>query len=410
MKYEIIKKIIKKTLTGIINIIILLITLVIPKNNKIMIVGGWYGKRFADNSRYAYLSLFNNNNYLPVWITRDQQLYYELKGKGIKVYKAWSIKSIWYHLRAKIHIIDHSINDINPYFSVRAKKINLWHGFPIKKIGDDKRNQETIISSIKSKINNYLIPGFWGKQYLLATSEYSAEVLGKAFQISKEKIIISNYPRNYMLDKTSNLNQISIFKENEYINTIDIYKKNEYTIIGYFPTFRDKTKTKLFGLSCNEDIKSCINKLYDNKILLITKMHFVEKNIFNNNCNKYINIEAKYDIYKILEKIDILITDYSSIYYDYLLLKRPIIFFPYDLDYYIESDRGLMFDYNDYTPGDKYFDVNIMIKSLKDIGMKNYDKYYNIKFGKHAENIRNLVFNNCNCDMTDIIKKLNKKK
>lgn len=57
------------------------------------------------------------------------------------------------------------------------------------------------------------------------------------------------------------------------------------------------------------------------------------------------------DIYPALSLFDILITNYSSIYFDYLLLDRPIIFFPYDFEQYISEEKKLLFDYHDMAPG-----------------------------------------------------------
>ena len=64
-----------------------------------------------------------------------------------------------------------------------------------------------------------------------------------------------------------------------------------------------------------------------------------------------INYNATADIYPALNLFDALITDYSSIYFDYLLLDRPVIFYPYDYDNYIRNDRSLLFDYKQMAPG-----------------------------------------------------------
>ncbi len=93
-----------------------------------------------------------------------------------------------------------------------------------------------------------------------------------------------------------------------------------------------------------------------NKIVIVTKLHFASKmfhNDFITDNDLLINLDESLDVYPILKESDLLITDYSSVYFDYLYLDREIVFYPYDLDYYKNDDRGLMFEYNEFTPGEK---------------------------------------------------------
>jgi CDP-glycerol glycerophosphotransferase (TagB/SpsB family) len=70
------------------------------------------------------------------------------------------------------------------------------------------------------------------------------------------------------------------------------------------------------------------------------------------------------DFYEILNAIDVLITDYSSLYFDYLLLNRPIIFTPVDLDDY-RLNKGFMLEpYDEWTPGDKVFDFHSLMQAM----------------------------------------------
>ena len=70
-------------------------------------------------------------------------------------------------------------------------------------------------------------------------------------------------------------------------------------------------------------------------------------------------------IYEIISQYDMLITDYSSIYFDYLLLNRPIIFAPFDKETYIQKDREFYFDYNEITPGPQTMDWNEVMQQLE---------------------------------------------
>ena len=297
-------KILKKIVLFAINLLVLLISVFIPNTDQIIVVGGWFGKRFADNSKYFYLYVNANRSVLNVkkiiWITRSIEIEKELKSLGYEVYRAWSLKSIWFHLRAKVHVIDQSPIDINPFFSVRSKRINLWHGFPLKKIGFFMGNSAF---SKKPKFikwaSNISTRGFWGSHYILATSGFAAEVLGKAFGAKNDKILISGYPRNY---NAIVKNPIILMPQNEkkYFNKIKKNKQMGYEIIGYFPTFRDKKETLVFGTDNNDELMNFLDFCQETKIKVVCKFHFAGKNDSAEaitNHEAFINLPPDADVY-----------------------------------------------------------------------------------------------------------------
>lgn len=391
-------KIIKRIIVLLINLIVLLVSLIIPKSNKIAIVGGWFGKRFADNSKYFYLYSDANLKKIGfdkiVWITRSKEIRDELREQGYEVYSAWSILSIWYHFRAKYHLIDQGQSDINSFFSVRSKRINLWHGFPLKKVGTFSGGtaycDRSLIGKFLYKITSR---GFWADHYVLATSEFAAEIQGKIFGLDNEKVIISGYPRNYE-SFVSNPIKFIPNKELEHLNKIKNYKEMGYRIIGYFPTFRDKKETLIFGVDDTSIQVEFLDSCETLKIKIVGKFHFAGKNDKVGSISTheaFINLSSDADVYNFINDIDILITDYSSIFYDFLLWERPIIFFPYDLEYYRDQDRGLMFDYNEYTPGPKVRSLD----ELKELLINpNFEQNYFNNYSKASRELSNKVFSN----------------
>jgi CDP-glycerol glycerophosphotransferase len=117
------------------NLVTIFLNLFVRKDSKVIVVGGWFGKRFADNSRYFFLYLNKHKAVYGldkiIWITRSDEIYDMLQREGFDVAKAWSLKSIYFHLKAKYHVIDQYNDDINGYFSFGSVRINLWHGFPV---------------------------------------------------------------------------------------------------------------------------------------------------------------------------------------------------------------------------------------------------------------------------------------
>lgn len=397
---EIVLRFFKRFILLLWNLFISAISILVPKTDEIVIVGGWFGQRFADNSKYFYLYANANKELLElrkvIWITRSKVVEEELKCNGYEVYRVWSLKSIWYHLRAKVHLIDQSPMDINSLFSVRCKRINLWHGFPLKKIGTYMENDSI---DKKTKLGKWFIRmsirGFWGDHYILATSNFSSDVLGKAFNLKDNRIIVSGYPRNY---ETLVAKPINYIPQNEikYYKEIDLYKARGYKIIGYLPTFRDKRQTMIFGTDSNEKLNYFLDFCEESKIKIVGKFHFAGKNDkFGaiQNHEAFINFESDSDVYTFLNQFDVLITDYSSIYFDFLLLGKPIIFFPYDLEYYRDEDRGLIFDYEEYTPGPKVFNLD-QLKDILTLGIETLKRDYENEYQKDAQDLEIKIFGN----------------
>ena len=389
------------------NFLILLVSFFIPKSDSYIIIGGWFGQRFADNSKYLFLNIFNNLSESGfkkvIWISRNKSIVKELSEAGFEAYSAWDIRSIWSHFRSKYHVIDQSYKDINSIFSVRSKRIHLWHGFPLKRVGEigkyieDGEYKNNIITKKESYIiqllNKLKSNGFWNDYYLLGTSELSADIMGKAFNVVKEKVFISGYPRNFKPIFESSPEFVSN-TEKEILKNLNNFKEEGYKLIGYFPTFRDTTKTIIFGTEEKELISSFLNKCEKNKIKIISKFHSAEKNTHLQNLQNhpsFLNLPADTDIYSYLDLIDIVITDYSSIGFDFLMWDRPVILFPYDLDYYKNHDRKLIFDYEKFTPGPKVY----TIEDLEDIILEPFDQIvsnYNQKHKKHSDEVSKLIY------------------
>jgi CDP-glycerol glycerophosphotransferase len=391
------------------------ISLTIPKSDRIAIIGGWFGKRFADNSKYFYLHVNANLIKLGfdkvVWITKSKLIREELIANGYPAYSAWSLRSIFYHLRAKYHFIDQSQTDINPFFSIRSKRINLWHGFPLKKIGFYESQKPLKTESKITKLFNKLTSiGFWADFHLLATSKFSAEILGKAFRVDGSKVIISGYPRNYGTYCENPILYISHFEKESYEN-IKKYKKKGYKIIGYFPTFRDKKKSLLFGTENIEEISRFLDYCDSVKIKFVVKFHFADKddNFHNFENHKVLmNLPSEADVYSFIAQLDILMTDYSSLYFDFLLWNRPILFFPYDLEYYRETDRGLIFDYDEFTPGPKFYNIEELMGFLSQ-EIETIKNWYSREYSVLSDELREKVFGDyVDLDLSHLISQIRK--
>lgn len=351
-----------KILKMVFNGCLLLVSFLIPKSRKIVMVGGWYGKRYADNSKGIFEYLNQNKDHYGlrkvIWHTKNKEIYESLFDQGYDVVYGFSPKAIYYHLRSKTHIIDQNPHDIIGFLSVRCVRINLWHGFPLKKIGN-------LIAGDEHKFTLYdklASGGFWVDQYLLATSDLCKDLLTRAMGIKNDKCIIGSYPRT-----------INLYRRKKYIDSDKCFS------VFYLPTLRGKKERNPF-LDC--DLEDTNKKFKDAGITFLLKPHPASIGDWNftNLLSNFQIIGAERDVYDILPDVDLLITDYSSVHFDFILTGKACMFFPYDYDEYMSKDRGFNLDYDLYTPGYKAKTTDDLVSNI--IETKNNYSEYLIKYEK----------------------------
>lgn len=331
----------KKVFLYILNLPLYWIARLVPKDENIWIFGAWFGEKYADNSKYLFEYVNKNHPEIrAIWITKNEETLSMLKNKNFECYKAYSFNSYIYSSRSMYGFVSVGSGDIN-FFIPPKFTINLWHGIPLKKIGFDDK----ITANYKSTFIKELLKSLFGfsKQAMrhskiLASSEVEATKLSSAFNKNMKDIIISGLPRNDV-----------------FLNAKRNKKENTFKVI-YMPTHRNEGELNVSKLFVN-DIEMINERLKLHNIELYIKLHFYHMNQMN--IKNYSNIKAVHDkdieqdIYSVVPNYDILITDYSSIFFDYLLSDNPIIFAPFDYEKYITKDRELYYDYDEVTPGPK---------------------------------------------------------
>lgn len=314
-----------------------LISSLVKKNNNVFVFGAWYGKKYSDNSKYLFEEYSCDKRITAVWISKNKKDVKKIKDGGLKAHYYLSFKGIYYQMVAKHVFITHSVFSdlLSSAISRKTTIVQLWHGLPIKKIMyDDVRFTQkqqkygyllTVLPFLKHRYD-----------YVVATSDYISNLFQRSFNVLPEQIILSKYPRNRYLNSS--------------------IKEKKLKRILYAPTFRNSIPTAeglLSQAGFNFDKTQFF--LEKNNLFLDIRFHPVNKP-----CHKLINLFSRYnninlstqdDIYKSLEKYEVLITDYSSIFFDYLLTENPIIFFPFDKCDYKENERDVYHDYSYFTGG-----------------------------------------------------------
>ena len=373
------------------------LSFLVPRNKRIWLFGSTFGRRFADNPRYLYLYIDQHRERLgirPIWISHDEKIVKMLNDNGCEAYMYHSLKGILFALIGKVYLFDNYSKDINFWLSGGAVKINLWHGIPLKKIQHDNvfdrfRHPKNDWERFKNFPRN--ISDEKPHHYVLTTSVNLKKIFASAFQT--KNVLVAGYPRNEVLvsDRVKNLYSTEEKRDRKKITYFlkkDMTASGEETkrkMVFYMPTFR-QSETLFFENFDKKDFQRFLN---DNNILFCIKLHPKSKlnsEFKNIQSENIMVIDKDADPYVFLKLADVLITDYSSIYFDYLLLDRPMIFFDYDLKEYLSDSRKMYFDYDKFTPGRKAESYVELKKALSDALYKK-DAY-----ADERKKIRNKVF------------------
>lgn len=330
---------------------LLIIAKLMPKKSNLWIFGSWYGHRFADNSKYLFEYVKHNyKDIKPIWLTHEKEIYWHLKNKEYEVAYIYSLKGFWVSARAQIAFCTQSLSDLNRWGINKAIVVQLWHGHP------NKKNATTINRKEKLGFLGELLAPSETFDYVIGSNKSSGRLRAHSFNLNESKAIISGYPRNDIILKSN-------------------YKKEKKIIIGLFPTYRPYEYDFFAGLKF-EEWEWHLEKM---DAELWVKLHPSEQDIKHIKELKNVKIiSSKVDINELLNQIDILITDYSSIYFDYLLLNRPIIFSCFDLNKYIEYTGGFWDEYSSRA-GVMTLNWTQVLEEINGIIEKGLDPYVSLR-------------------------------
>ena len=314
----------------------------------------------TDNSHYNYNSRYlfeyvkeNLPEITPIFVINDPELRNSLSSKYGKQYfiETESIQGIRQALSAGVWFTSAGLPAYGTGLHKKRLIINLWHGVPLKKIAllDPNLKKAARIYFKKIFSENYTC--------ILTTSHELIPLMARSFAVSEDKIKVWGQPRNDGLFQKNDCREIlgQLFPDlPEYTKTV-----------LYAPTFRDYGQVQLFPFK-DFDQKQLEAFLDEKNMLLFIRTHVAEQGSAAPYLGKRIRFlgnEQAEDVTGILNIFDCLITDYSSIYIDYLLTDKPMIFLPYDRQQYLDG-RGMNFDYDDVTPGPKPETFNDFLDAL----------------------------------------------
>ncbi len=396
----------------------------IKKDQNLWIFGTWSGEAYNDNSKYLFEYVQKNHPEIrAVWLAKRNYPILLVRKKGYEAYNMHSPYGIWLAIKAGFAICSVSLHFdfYRAAISKQTKCIYLSHGLGPKNMTLPAKHIKPTFSSVirqklkitalfitrrlhlDSGISDSIIPyDNWNRYNAVMTlSQVSKEKTIRSHGVNPTKVHITGYPRNEVFFGTN--------IEKQPIDQLVSRLKNHGIKIGlYAPTYRKEGKINIIDMFVKE-AENLGKKLQKQNVYLFVKLHnWNRDDIKKTNARlRHIHLlsddEINQDIYPLLTKIDFLITDYSSIYVDFLLSGKPIIFAPFDREEYEKTDRGFYFDYDSITPGPKvkdwkdvYYCITHLNSDSKDYGSRlDQVKYllHDVLEGVSNENIVKMVNN-----------------
>lgn len=380
----------------LLRLVIYLLSYWIPIKKELFIFGCWNGKMLGDNPKAIYDYMCSNNIGEVYWFTYDRDIYLKLKKEKKNVMFGCTIKNIITHMQAEAVFCNCSVTTDLLGFSInrKTKVFNLWHGTPMKMIGEDAvksgiskakmgiNKKNWLVSLIKKTFPNRILKALQFDIYYLSSSEVVSKLLVGAMGIDICKIIKCGYPK---LDICfSNLGKIKT------------------DTILYAPTYRGDYKSETDILTqFNFDIDNVNHTLKQKRKKLFIRLHpanYLPLEVMKEiDRSSNIFLDKSDNVYESLASYSLIITDFSSIYFDALAINANVLLAPFGYKSYIENDRPLYYSPDDLYPYKKPGDWKELLKDLDEY-LENKEltsireMFYEFPFKPCSKEFLNIVF------------------
>lgn len=344
----------------------------LPINEKAIIFQSFHGKSYSCSPKALYEEMLaEGRNIKAVWVLNN--LKQELPGNPVLV-RPRSLKYYYYMAISKYFINNGNFPD---FYEKREEAVHLqtWHGTPLKKLGFDIDPNSP---SYAENTSPALLKRNERWDYLIGPNEYTSTILKRAFKFEKHMLDVG-YPRNDIFYKANIEGKAEEIKKKINIPT-------DKKVILYAPTWRDydfHNGNQHKPYEFKFDLKKFREKFGDEYVLLL-RLHYRDATrIKVEGFEGFVyNVSSYDDIQELYLISDLLITDYSSVMFDYSNLSRPIIFFTYDLARYGSQVRGFYFDFQKEAPGPIVLNEAQLfhaIENMDKVQMKYSQRYKNFR-------------------------------
>ncbi|MCY7918085.1 CDP-glycerol glycerophosphotransferase family protein [Bacillus vallismortis] len=366
----------------------------LPVKKKTVIFESFAGKQYSCNPRAIYEYMKEHHpEYNLVWSVNPG--YTEIfEEKNVPYINRFTLKWLFAMARAEYWVVNSRL----PLWIPKPKHttyVQTWHGTPLKRLAVDMEEVHMPGTNTEKYKQNFTKEASkW--DYLISPNRYSTEIFARAFQFNKT-MIESGYPRNDFL-----------YTDNRPKTMKDIKKKlnipEDKKVILYAPTWRDNEfyATGKYKFQLQMDLDKMLEKFGEDSVILL-RMHYLVAESFD--FEKYegfiFDVSLYPDIRELYVISNILITDYSSVFFDYANLRRPIIFYTYDIENYRDTLRGFYFDLEREAPGKLVYNELELMEEIERVLRnpqlhKNYESFYekfcSFEDGKASERVVKSIF------------------
>lgn len=343
----------------------------VPRSKKKWAFGSFRGA-FNDNAKYLFIHVMEQMPDIDcAWLSVNRTTVRTIKEKGLKAYHVLSPAGIWFALRAKCWFFNAYSSDIMFCLSGGAKLVNLWHGLPLKRIEFDIESGILADRFVKKTLKErYFHPEVFKRpDYVVSSTELFSEVFARSFRIPLERCLNLGLARNEILTWPEEKRRAFIDRY-EPTETLDLIGQmgSFDRVFVYMPTWRDSQND---FVTAGFDFKSMEEVLSENNALLLIKPHantFIDPAILNGLAHIKL-LPSTLDIYPVLPYTDVLITDYSSVMYDYILMeKKDVILYLFDKEEYV-NERPFIWSFEDMTYGHRAGSFETLLELVGNAGL-----------------------------------------
>lgn len=365
----------------------------ITMDDKMVLYLSFDGRNYSDNPKAIYETMLTDakfDKYQLIWALKEPVII-----SGCKVIKRQSIAYFYYLSKAKYWVFNNKMPD---YYIKRVDQVYLqtWHGTPLKRLAHDM--PDLGITYYRSKQTYQEMVSAYDKDsqlwdYLISPNQFSTAVFCSAFKVNREKIIETGYPRNDLLTTVST-EKIQGVKDKFNI-------PSNKQVILYAPTWRDNAyNLQGYTFELNLDFTKW-HKILGDDYVIIFKPHYLiaQHFVVPNGLSEFVlTMPATADINELYIISDQLITDYSSVFFDYAILNRPIYFYMFDFETYRDDLRGFYLQVPKALPNDICYTQDQLLTAIRS-GQFDFkrlaafnEKFNHLQDGKASRRVIDEVF------------------
>lgn len=352
------------------NFMLMILRLFVRVKDKRVLFMSFGGQKFDDSPRALFEAMKEDPffaDYELIWGFTHPEKFSPIGAKKVKVDTLGFYKAA---LSSRVWITNSSVQRGLSLKRRGIVELNTWHGTPLKKLGDDFTGKTTP----KKKKHDGTI--------YASQSEYDREIFTRLFHTEKENILLTDLPRNDALLLYTDDDKKSIKEK--------LFLPSDKKVILYAPTFREYERDKMNACYIKPPIDTAKwkEKLSDEYVVLF-RAHYEVINILGiQNDGFFFNVSDYPSLNDLMAVSDLLLSDYSSIYFDFSITEKPMFAFPYDYKTYLEK-RGLYLMLEDVFPCGVFEDEDALLSAFTSFDREQYEsvsRAFRERFAPYAGN------------------------